>query len=197
MNKISRQEETKADHILRRHIYKTYEVNAFAEEWRNLPEIPSSSEIVPPSKTLLEEADEKYDHAESWNDYQQEPLNDENLPHNIVKGPWPSKEAYIGAHYQILREDAIAPLRRSVADVKKNPGMQEDGDTCIYTHVSGVTNVSIDLLTIVGDLEGTLAEPYWCCLPSGVLHRTRWKADPMATVKAVATRNRRGPRSKQ
>jgi helicase required for RNAi-mediated heterochromatin assembly 1 len=148
MIKITRQEKTEVREILRRHIYKTYEVNAFAEEWRNLPEVPSSSEIAPPSKGPLEEADKKHEHPESWNDYQQEPLYDENLPHNIIKGPWPSKEAYIGAHYQILREDAIAPLRRSVADVKKNPGMQEDGDTCIYTQVSGFANSSINLLTI-------------------------------------------------
>jgi helicase required for RNAi-mediated heterochromatin assembly 1 len=139
MGTISAREEGDANRILQRHIHKTYEDAAFAEEWRNLPEIPSSAEILPPSKDGLETEDETFKQNEGWNDYQKEPVYDPNLPRNIVDGPWPSKEAYIGAHYQILREDAIAPLRQAVADVKRNPAMYDNVDICVYTHVSGLT----------------------------------------------------------
>jgi len=73
---------------------------------------------------------------EKWNDYQKEVIYDLDLPENIVDGPWDSKESYIGSHYQILREDAIAPLRLSVELVKANPGMDDDETTCVYTHAS-------------------------------------------------------------
>ena len=79
-------------------------------------------------------ADDDYD--ERWDDYQKDPVVNPDLPHNIVEGPWPSKEEYIGGHYQIVREDAIAPLRQSVALVKKTPNTPDTDDTCIYTHVS-------------------------------------------------------------
>jgi helicase required for RNAi-mediated heterochromatin assembly 1 len=138
MAKLSYREEGDANAILQQHIYKSYENRAFTEEWRNLPEVPTSAEISPPSQNLPETANEESKKDERWNDYQKETLYNPNLPRNMVDGPWPSKAAYIGAHYQILREDAIAPLRRAVAEVKKNPTMDDDGETCIYTHVSGM-----------------------------------------------------------
>lgn len=106
----------------------------FAEEWRNKPEIPSSDEIMKPLP-----GSENNEQEERWDDYQREyqrdPVTNPNLPHNIIEGAWPSKEAYIGAHYQILREDAIASLRQSVQLVMKNPAISDTDDTCIYTHV--------------------------------------------------------------
>lgn len=116
--------------ILRDHVRKTYQQNAFAEEWRNLPEIPSSAEIKP---TPRHPADNES--PEEWNDYQQQIHND-SLPHNIVDGPWPDKESYIGTHYQLHREDALASIRKSVAEFQLNPLMMEDEDTWIYTNVS-------------------------------------------------------------
>lgn len=118
--------------ILVDHIKKTYERNAFPQAWRNLPEIPSSAEIKPAYKdpTLIDEE------PEEWNAYQKDLLYDDKLPHNIIDGPWSSKEAYLGAHYQIIREDSIASLRNAVTEVQHNPSMNETGDTCIYTGVS-------------------------------------------------------------
>jgi helicase required for RNAi-mediated heterochromatin assembly 1 len=72
---------------------------------------------------------------DNWDRYQKEPLYDQNLPHNIVDGPWPSKEAYLGAHYQILREDAIASLRRAVLEFKKCPLLVDDTEICVYKDV--------------------------------------------------------------
>src|SRR5215471_10571630 len=38
-----------------------------------------------------------------------------NLMVNQIRGPWPSTEMYLKAHYELLREDAVAPLRDSLA----------------------------------------------------------------------------------
>jgi helicase required for RNAi-mediated heterochromatin assembly 1 len=134
---MSAREINNANRILQDHIWKLYENQSFQEEWRNLPEIPTRAEICPPDKALVESADdiEEARNPRNWNKYQEEPSYDQNLPHNIVDGPWPSKEAYLGAHYQILREDAIAPLRRAVAAFKKFPALEDDNETCVYTDV--------------------------------------------------------------
>lgn len=118
--------------ILTDHIKKTYEHNAFPQAWRNLPEIPSSAEIKPAYKDpdLIDEE------PEEWNAYQHDMLYDEKLPHNIVDGPWESKESYLGSHYQIIREDSIASLRNAVTEVQRTPLMEETNDTRIYTSVS-------------------------------------------------------------
>lgn len=134
---MSMREMGEANRILQDHIWKRYENQYFPQEWRNLSEIPSKAEICPPDKALVEAADEVEDARDprNWNKYQEEPSYDQNLPHNIVDGPWPSKEAYLGANYQILREDAIAPLRRAVASFKKCPALEDDNEICVYTDV--------------------------------------------------------------
>lgn len=112
------------------HIERPYEHGrTFAEQWRNLPEIPTKHEIMPDPVDLS-------DCEEEWDDYQRDPLYNPSLPTNNVEGPWTSKAAYIGAHYEILREDGIASLRDAVAAVKKNPSMSDHDDICIYTDVS-------------------------------------------------------------
>jgi helicase required for RNAi-mediated heterochromatin assembly 1 len=140
---LSRQEANAANMILQQHIYKTYENQAFPQEWRNLPEVPSKAEICPPNKSLVDTADA--DQEDNWDRYQKEPLYDQNLPRNIVDGPWPSKEAYLGAHYQILREDAIAPLRRAVSEFKKCPLLVDDTDICVYKDVRTISVASFIL----------------------------------------------------
>lgn len=114
---------------LRDHINKEYQAGNYAEEWRNLPEVPSTSEIW--SKDVKETRPA----YEEWNEYQREPDYSTTLPHNIIEGAWPSKAEYLGSHYQILREDEIAPLRKSVADFKAHPDMMDDQETNVYTHV--------------------------------------------------------------
>ncbi|KAH8660848.1 P-loop containing nucleoside triphosphate hydrolase protein, partial [Tricladium varicosporioides] len=118
--------------ILKEHIQKPYKQTNYPEEWRNLPEIPSRSEICP----RLDEAEIRSTEPEGWNEYQKDPIYSSSLPHNIIKGPWPSATDYVGAHYQILREDAIAPLRSAVTEFKRRPEMREGGDLYIYTHVT-------------------------------------------------------------
>lgn len=115
---------------LRGHIDKVHLTGTHAEEWRNLPEVPTASEIW-----STDSSRETRPVEEEWNEYMREPSYEIALPHNIIKGPWPSKVEYLGAHYQILREDVVAPLRHSVASFKDRPDMMEDNDTHIYTHV--------------------------------------------------------------
>lgn len=122
-----------ARRILQEHAKKSYQQNAFPQAWRNLPEVPSAEEIKPRSVSASIERDGRSD---PWNEYQTDLLYDANLPHNHIRGPWSSKEAYIRAHYQILREDAIASLRNSVAEVSLKTSIVDNGETCIYTDVS-------------------------------------------------------------
>ncbi|RAH68172.1 putative DEAD box helicase involved in nonsense mediated decay [Aspergillus aculeatinus CBS 121060] len=93
------------------------------EPWLNRPELPSSAEIMG-----IAEEDE----------------DDENFvdlaPNNIF-GPWESEHAYLKAHYELLREDAVAPLRDAVAHVREHPDMMENKVASIYekVYIIGVT----------------------------------------------------------
>ncbi|KAF7922083.1 uncharacterized protein EAE98_008294 [Botrytis deweyae] len=121
-----------ANIVLREHVQKSYAKINFSESWRNLPEIPTSEEI------LQDVSWQDKDGPEQPMDYQRlaEPKEfDPRLPHNNIKGAWGSKEEYLGFHYQILREDSVAPLRQSVAQFKKNSDMSDTQDTSIYTDV--------------------------------------------------------------
>lgn len=117
--------------ILDAHVRKTWAQQDYHEEWRNLPEIPTEAEIMPEDD---EDAEQRIQ-EENWDDYQNDPIYDPKLPKNIIDGPWPSKKEYISAHYQILREDVVAPLRESVKYFRQHRHMNDDNDTCIYTHV--------------------------------------------------------------
>ncbi|RKF56509.1 Helicase required for RNAi-mediated heterochromatin assembly 1 [Golovinomyces cichoracearum] len=101
------------------------------ETWRNLPHIPNSEEIMGYENPLKISTE-----PEKWNEYQNDPVYDPKIPFNIVDRPWPSTNEYISAHYRILREDAIASLRKSVQTFKCNPKMMEDSTTYIYTEVT-------------------------------------------------------------
>lgn len=60
------------------------------------------------------------------------------VPRNEVVGPWPSKLKYLYNHYELLREDAIAPLRSVVSEMRAEPHtMEKDSveDSHIYEKV--------------------------------------------------------------
>lgn len=86
------------------------------EAWVSKSEIPSSEEIL---GTDLPEDDE--DCVE--------------LMPNRINGPWPSKNSYLRAHYELLREDSVAPLRDAVAYVKEEPRMMDSKNVSIYEKV--------------------------------------------------------------
>jgi helicase required for RNAi-mediated heterochromatin assembly 1 len=113
--------------IIRDHVLKPYNHNIHDEAWRNLPEIPDKIELMPEGEEVEQE---------EWDSYQKDPTYNRHIPHNIVDRPWDSKEDYLRAHYQILREDAIASLRNSIKSYRANPDMAGDDSTNIYTEVS-------------------------------------------------------------
>ncbi|KAK3719925.1 hypothetical protein LTR37_004048 [Vermiconidia calcicola] len=94
--------------------------------WLRRPEIPSSAEIL----------DIEAEGSTSSGDVE--------VQVNRLKGPWDSKEEYLGTHYELLREDAIRPLREAVSKVRMMPTATEetfDGSIGIYekVHICAVT----------------------------------------------------------
>ncbi|KKK20890.1 hypothetical protein AOCH_004073 [Aspergillus ochraceoroseus] len=91
-----------------------------APSWVLRPELPSSDEILDNN-------------------------NDEDvfLVPNKIDGAWESKDAYLKAHYELLREDAVAPLRDAVAYVRNDPEMMDTQAISIYekvqVYITGVT----------------------------------------------------------
>lgn len=80
--------------------------------WTANPELPSSEEILG--------------------------LDDEeviSLGVNQIQGPWPSKDTYLKTHYELLREDAVAPLRDAVAYFRHDPRMSDSSQCCVYEKV--------------------------------------------------------------
>lgn len=88
------------------------------EPWLQKPELPSREEILGIDDTNNEVIE---------------------LAPNRVAGPWISKSAYLKAHYELLREDAIAPLRDAVAFVREDPDMADSQIVAIYEKVSLLT----------------------------------------------------------
>lgn len=81
-------------------------------EWQSLPEVPTSDEIA-----LTD-------------------MEDVTIAANKIKGKWKSKDKYLRAHYELLREDSISPIRDAVDAVRKAPGTLENKDAAIYEKVS-------------------------------------------------------------
>lgn len=86
--------------------------------WLSKPEIPPSDEILGMEDELLETSEEFVDIA----------------PNKIV-GPWGSKEEYLKAHYELLREEAVAPLRDAVAIFRNDPDMDDNKYLSAYEKV--------------------------------------------------------------
>ncbi|KAF2677402.1 P-loop containing nucleoside triphosphate hydrolase protein, partial [Lentithecium fluviatile CBS 122367] len=83
-----------------------------AGTWHSKSEIPLPSEILTPSAP-------GFDFVEKIID-----LDDELRP-NKVEGAYEDKEDYLRTHYELLREDAVRPLREAVAEVRKDPWRDE------------------------------------------------------------------------
>ena len=85
-----------------------------AEAWLSKPEVPSPEEVM----------------ANDSNE------DDVMLVPNKIIGPWESKEAYLKAHYELLREDSVAPLRDAVAYFREDPHMMDSPVVAIYEKVA-------------------------------------------------------------
>lgn len=133
--------------ILKDHVLRPYNQGDFtAESWRKCPEIPSSAEIL--GQREVDDLDQEDEQA-LRKLYGVSPEEQPGLPLNLVGRPWDNPASYIGAHYQLLREDSVYPLRKAVAEVQADPTMKDSSDTAIYTHVSNFPcseNVSLTAL---------------------------------------------------
>ncbi|PLB45920.1 ATP binding protein [Aspergillus steynii IBT 23096] len=96
------------------------------EPWLQKPEIPFREEILG-----IDDTDDEFI----------------ELAPNRVVGPWKSKSAYLKAHYELLREDAVAPLRDAVAFVRDDPNMSDSQMVAIYekVYIAGITFAHKDL----------------------------------------------------
>jgi helicase required for RNAi-mediated heterochromatin assembly 1 len=133
---MSRHDVAVASKIIDNHVLRPYENLHHTEAWRDLPEVPTREEIMP----LEIDSRSNFDGDTSWASYQNDAPYSTTLPHNLIQGPWPSKEEYISAHYKLLREDAVASLRSSVKYFRADPTAMDDRNTHIYTdvHVRGL-----------------------------------------------------------
>jgi hypothetical protein len=62
------------------------------------------------------------------------------IPANKIDGAWKNKDKYLKAHYNLLREDAVSPLRDAVDLFLRAPEMMENGNkvVSIYEKVSWI-----------------------------------------------------------
>lgn len=51
---------------------------------------------------------------------------------NRLDKPWPNRKKYLETHYELLREDAISPLRDAVHQFKNTPDMSDDSQIAVY-----------------------------------------------------------------
>lgn len=107
-----------------------------AEEWLKRPDVPSPEEIM----GTLDTTDDEY----------------VELAPNSVVGPWQSKDAYLKTHYELLREDTIAPLRDAVAYVREDPKMMDSKAVSIYDKVCSLGCSLFTSLTVYSITLGLL-----------------------------------------
>ena len=86
-----------------------------AKPWLLKPEVPTTDEIMD----------------------DEEPVE---LSENRLDKPWPNQRKYLEAHYELLREDAISPLRDAVHQFRNTPDMCDDGQVAVYVKVSRLSS---------------------------------------------------------
>lgn len=97
------------------------------DSWLQLSELPTSEEVASPNSDTVE------------------------LAPNKIRGPWKSTEKYFKAHYELLREDAVSPLRDAVDTFRKDPEMSDDKQLCVYEKVCCLPQFGcVGLIFIVG-----------------------------------------------
>jgi helicase required for RNAi-mediated heterochromatin assembly 1 len=115
---------------------------AEAGPWLDRHELPTSSEILDieadntSSSDIVEIVPNK--ETEGWES------KGEPLLYQISQPLAPTDltaEAYLSAHYELLREDAVRPLREAICQVRREPERNEDafkGTIGIYQDVSEI-----------------------------------------------------------
>ncbi|KAJ5108539.1 hypothetical protein N7456_005214 [Penicillium angulare] len=84
-------------------------------KWTDIPEIPTEGELMDLTGVCKERK--------------------ALVPPNVISQPWRSSEQYLEAHYKLLREDTVAPLRDAILWVRENPSTLDKKDVFIYEKV--------------------------------------------------------------
>jgi helicase required for RNAi-mediated heterochromatin assembly 1 len=69
------------------------------------------------------------------------------LSENRLNRPWPNRRKYLETHYELLREDAISPLRDAVHQFRETPDMSDDNQVAVYDKASVLRPCSPHSLT--------------------------------------------------
>jgi hypothetical protein len=102
--------------------YVNHTISSSDLPWLELPELPMAEEVG----GFVGDKPAKLEHI---------------LRPNKIVGPWRSKEEYLRSHYELLREDAVAPLRDAVQEFHAKPNMMEKDSiehAGIYEQVSRI-----------------------------------------------------------
>ncbi|KAK1070025.1 hypothetical protein LTR74_004422 [Friedmanniomyces endolithicus] len=91
-----------------RNYFQPSTVPIHGSAWLSRPAVPSTEEILDTDTASSNSADIV-----------------EIVP-NKPQGAWESKEAYLSAQYELLREDALQPLRMAVARMRITPEGNEE-----------------------------------------------------------------------
>lgn len=116
-----------------REYFKDSEQMPGTSTWQLLREIPTGSEILRAIGTRETDG----------SNYVISATENFELPCNRIVGKWRSKEEYLGAHYELLREDVIGPFRDAVEDFRDRALEKENESYCVYDKVSGSRPLSV------------------------------------------------------
>ena len=83
------------------------------QSWLSLPELPTAQEVA----SFSQSQPATVEHLLTPNDIELNP--------NKIDGAWEDKEQYLSTHYELLREDAVAPLREAVLEFHARPYIME------------------------------------------------------------------------
>ncbi|KAI9801073.1 MAG: hypothetical protein M1833_002941 [Piccolia ochrophora] len=105
-------------------------------DWLMLEEIPTAAELQG-DLTRVEAVDDDIAVVtkETDNITSNAREGQQLLQMNKIDGPWEHKEAYLGAHYRLLREDTVAPLRNAVTEVRLRKEAAESSSFHLYDRV--------------------------------------------------------------
>jgi len=112
--------------------YVNFSISSPDQPWLELPELPMAEEVG----GFVGDKPAKLEHV---------------LRPNKIVGPWGSKEEYLRSHYELLREDAVAPLRGAVEEFHAKPNMMEKDSmehAGIYEKVGYGSPACASLLTL-------------------------------------------------
>src|SRR6266487_4544127 len=103
------------------------EISDGASSWLCRREIPTEAEVL--------QVDQNDDTTETQTSMFA-------LPQNKVLGKWKSKDEYLSAHYELIREDILGPFKQALEDFKRRTPKKENETFSAYEKVSNQSQLS-------------------------------------------------------